>query len=127
MQKLHELIIPIRTVSELNSREHWTAKHKRAKKQKSAVKNKFFLLKIDKVDTVRLTRFGKRLLDDDNLQASFKAIRDQIADCLHPGLAPGQADKFFNWQYAQEIAKNYSIRIELYSSIYSSQEWITAH
>lgn len=50
---------------------------------------------------VTLTRFGVRLLDFDNLVASFKHVRDAVADYIHPGLMPGQADNDPNitWAY----------------------------
>jgi hypothetical protein len=51
---------------------------------------------------VSMTRFGVRTLDFDNLVASFKHVRDAVADYIHPGLIPGQADNDPNitWVYA---------------------------
>lgn len=68
---------------------------------------------------VVLTRLSKRFLDQgDNLPMAFKYIRDQVADCLLPGLAIGQADAspLITWEYAQEKRALQGIRIEIYSA-----------
>lgn len=47
---------------------------------------------------------GMRAYDDDNLVASYKGVRDIIADLLVPGLEPGQADAAVHglrWEYGQ--------------------------
>jgi hypothetical protein len=64
-----------------------------------------------------LTRLGARKLDDDNLRAAFKWIRDACAEMLIPGRAVGQADDDvrIQWEYAQEIKKPNGIRIEVKS------------
>lgn len=100
--------LPIRTVSpNQKRREHWATQARRAKSERAA----FFLLTprvgIGAGLIVRLTRFGKRLLDDDNLAGSFKAIRDGIADRL--GVKDN--DPRIKWTYAQEIHKQYSVRV----------------
>lgn len=120
MNKILEWHIPIRTVSEANCSEHWTKKNKRHHLQKDWIKLYFKKQKnIPSLPlTIKLTRLAKKTLDaDDNLRMSFKWIKDYIADCLIPGLAPGQADddKRLTWQYEQEIAKSYGIIITFYS------------
>lgn len=108
-------LLPIKTISESNSTEHWSKKHKRHKKQQKAIWWQFVSTKpqISLPCTVYLIRLGKKLLDDDNLAISFKWIRDAIADNLIPGLAPGQADSDprITWQYKQENAKSNGIKI----------------
>lgn len=66
--------------------------------------------------TVRLTRGGKRKLDDDNLQVAFKYIRDEIASFILPGLPRGHADDDpkIKWEYAQEINKIYYCKVEFF-------------
>ena len=101
---LKEIVIPIRTVSESNMREHWSAKHRRHKKQKGIVL--MYLRHNGEIQlpcTVKMIRRSKRMLDDDNLIGSMKAVRDAIADFIIPGLAPGRADdnKTIRWQYDQ--------------------------
>lgn len=106
-------MIPIKTVSEANCSEHWTQKHKRHKNQKLKIKL-YLLHQIKNIKLpciIKLTRVGKRKLDDDNLPPSLKYVRDAIADLIFPGLAAGQADndKRLIWQYDQMTAKDYAI------------------
>lgn len=67
--------------------------------------------------TVHLTRIGPKKLDsDDNLNISFKAIRDAIAAKL--GVDDGEDDKI-NFVYHQEPCKvrRYSIIVEIVSNL----------
>ncbi len=119
MKKVKEWILPIKTVSELNSTEHWTKKYRRKKTQgylifyewnQNPPKLKFPL-------HIILTRLSARQLDiGDNLPAAFKAIRDMLANLIFPGLAAGQADsdQRISWEYKQEKSKGYNVKIELY-------------
>ena len=122
MTKILELNISgLRTISEANSREHWAKKHKRAKMQKNAV-TAFWNLSPKGVSLpchVKLTRIAPRALDEgDNLPASFKHIRDALADLIKPGHRPGMADSKgdISWEYAQckEKPKYYAIKIEIF-------------
>ena len=85
--------IPIRTVSEMNQREHWKARYRRKKVQQKITQ--LFLPKKTPtgVHRISLTRVAPRAFDPDNLAASFKNIIDTICDWLKPGLAPGQSDR----------------------------------
>jgi hypothetical protein len=59
---------------------------------------------------VTLTRFGKRLLDGDNLSGStMKAIRDGVQDAY----AVDDADPRYEWRYRQEKSKDYGVGIEI--------------
>lgn len=86
------------------AKDRWT-KAKLVKGQKKVIwaylmkENKFISLPC----TVHLIRHGIKEMDFDNLVASFKHIRDAIADHIHPGLQPGQADNDPNitWIYEQ--------------------------
>lgn len=73
----------LRTVSELNQREHWSARHKRASMQKAATRVKLRGKACPKDfsrATVTMTRVAPHRLDDgDNLQSSMKHVRDAIA------------------------------------------------
>ena len=108
-------VIPIRTVSEANSREHWRAKHKRAQSQRQVVKmvlyNHRFKLPGHDNYVVTLTRIAQRQLDGDNLQRSFKAIRDQVA--VEIGVDDGS--KRITWQYEQKkgAPKEYAVKVEV--------------
>ena len=97
----------LRTVSEANSSEHWTAKRKRHLQQQFFVRQilKPFQGKITLPCKVTLTRLGGKSLDaHDNLRMAFKYIVDEIADFLCPGKKKGQADddKRIEWFYSQE-------------------------
>ena len=109
--------LPMALPSVANLREHWTAKAKRTKAQRSAVllamptrklaRERNWLAINGKV-VVSLTRISPRELDDDNLASAFKGIRDQVAAQL--GL--DDRDKRVAWVYAQERGKQ-SVRIEV--------------
>ncbi len=118
-------ILPIKIISEPNTNHHWSVKYKRGKEQKKQIWLAFYndQPKIRLPCEVTLTRIGPRKLDEDNLIASFKAVRDEIADHLIPGKKPGQADSDFRitWDYKQEPSKNilsknkYWIKVEILS------------
>ena len=50
---------------------------------------------------ITLIACRRRLIDDDNLTASLKFLRDAVADSLLPGMHAGRADAFFVWEYGQ--------------------------
>jgi len=108
--------LSIESVSENNSREHWSKKHKRHRSQKRQIAL-FFLKEKPPVSLpceIRLTRISPRFLDDDNLSGALKWIRDAIADQLIPGKAAGRADddKRITWTYKQEKGHPQAIKIE---------------
>lgn len=98
--------LPIRLVSEANSREHWAKKAKRTKATRCAV----FLALCAKGHrgglaaspvaraTVHIVRIAPRGFDDDNMVRSAKAVRDSVAEYL--GL-DDRTDRI-RWTYAQE-------------------------
>ena len=59
--------------------------------------------------TVKLVRLAPRIMDDDNVQASLKYLRDAVADVL------GSRDNnpLIHWQYGQEKSQRVGVRIEL--------------
>lgn len=115
-QKL-DVVLPIRTLSEMNNRDHYMVRAKRFKAQKTFIKFSIGhkLKNIELPCVIELTRIGKRNLDEDNLASSFKAIVDQICDCILPGLAPGQSDsnEKIKIVYKQEKGKEYAIRVNI--------------
>ncbi len=120
MQKRYEWHLDIKTISEANSSEHWSAKHKRHRLQKKKIMWHWLIEKPEmKLPCkIKLSRVAPRLLDDDNLLSSMKFLRDALADRIHPGLAPGRADddKRITWLYFQEQGepKKYSVKIEIH-------------
>lgn len=113
-----EITLPLRTVSEANSSEHWSRKSKRHNTQKELVK---WQLKNKKPPNqtpveITLTRIAPRYMDYSNLVSSFKYIEDACAEYFHPGLAPGRADGFgdisFIHKQLKGNPKEYKIKIE---------------
>ncbi len=108
---LLEFEVPIQTVSEANRRDHWATRAKRARRQRMsawqctiyAAHRWGVVLDICRAvrATVTLTRFSSRRLDDDNMRAAMKAVRDGIADALH--VDDGSDDVI--WRYAQGAGK----------------------
>lgn len=106
------ILVPIRTVSALNSREHWQQRSRRVKKEREtvawylatrAVKPALPLI-------VTLTRLGpSNGLDDDNLAGSCKSVRDQIAQWLG---VDDRKSEVVRYRYAQERAKEWGVRIQ---------------
>jgi crossover junction endodeoxyribonuclease RusA len=115
-----EFEIKVRTVSEANNREHWGAKARRAKQQRGlaalvirqAINAGYIVprtIAMSEKTEIKLTRVGKRKLDSDNLARSCKAVRDGIADAI--GIDDG--DERLEWIYAQEIGKEYAVRVSI--------------
>lgn len=115
-----KLKLPIKTVNEANSREHWHKKSVRHTVQKSAI---LYLLR-GKIDEsflpciIKLTRIAPRKLDKwDNLPMSFKWILDAITSLLVPDKAIGQSDSDPRIQVEYEQIKGeineYAIEVEI--------------
>ena len=113
--KLH---IEMKTVSELNQREHWGATHRRRSAQRSLVAWSFKLSDEKPPPfpvVVKLTRIAPRALDrGDNLNSSMKAIRDEVAKQL--GI--DDADPRVIWQYDQRKGdvREQAVEIEIVNS-----------
>lgn len=107
--------VPMKVISEANSRDFWAKSHMRKKAQKGVIGLLLPSYGIEKRFPVEITmiRKGKKLLDDDNLQSAFKYIRDAIADYFIPNLRPGMADSRpgFTWKYDQEISDHYGFTV----------------
>jgi|ERR1700722_3085104 len=126
-----EYVIPIRTVSEANSSEHWTKKSKRHKQQQFFVRASFSKLKepISVPCTVVLTRQAPRALDEqDNLRMALKWIADEISDFIFPEklkfymnkkgkIVPmkgrSDSDVRIKWDYKQEKSSKYAVKVEI--------------
>lgn len=100
--------VPILTVSEANMREHWAAKAKRAKSQRSDMYTFLMAFAKSVKDCARphhkskwvvaIKRVGIRRLDDDNLAGSAKHVRDEIAAWMGCDDGP---DGPITWSYDQ--------------------------
>lgn len=105
--------LPIRTQSEANKREHWSKRHKRLSAHRAVTKIAMRNIETEYMSAppyvVKMTRIGKKLLDDDNLAGSFKGVRDGVAEAFR--LDDG--DERFRWIYAQEIGREYKIVVAI--------------
>lgn len=88
MQTLKALYLelPIKTVSEMNRRDHWSAVHKRKAGQRYETsiewKKAVHGQKVALPCRVVLTRIAPKVLDSDNLASALKAVRDEVANQL---------------------------------------------
>lgn len=112
--------IPLKTVSEANSREHWIKKSARHKLQRNAVAAiiKPHVYKISVPCKIKLIRISPRKLDlGDNLPMAFKSIKDQLGEmiCNEKVKGRGDGDDRILWEYNQERGKpkEYAVRIEI--------------
>lgn len=96
--------IPVVTVSESNSHEHWRGRQRRAKDQRTAVWGTWRVVnpRVTLPVLVRLVRVSPRELDDDNLRGALKHVRDEVAAQL--GL-PDDRDPRVRWDYGQRKGK----------------------
>jgi hypothetical protein len=111
--------VPVKTVSELNQREHWAVKNKRKQLQQlevmAVLNNNLRGRSVQLPCLVKLTRIGPRKLDEgDNLSSAFKGIRDQIAKQL--GADDGDTDTI-RFEYAQMPIgmREYGVRVTINS------------
>ena len=117
--KAIKITIPIELKSEMNIRKkHWGVEHGRVKALKKAIQHfcgPFDLKSISLPVRVTLCRHSPRKLDFDNLVGCFKPIRDQIADLIIPGKAPGRADNHpdLHFEYGQEKSKEKYVSISI--------------
>ena len=103
-------LIPIKTVTGLNAREHHMTRARRVKAERVAT-----ALVVKPFPTpciVRLVRLSPALADDDNLPGACKAIRDEIAKLCGCGDSPRDP---ITWVYAQERVKRgqFGIKVEM--------------
>jgi hypothetical protein len=110
-----EILLPIRTESELNRRDHWAAAAARKKAQRNEVEVEWARLckgvRFQLPAVVVLTRIGAQALDSDNLSSSFKAIRDQIAETL--GVDDGSEMIRFEYRQIVDRRYGYGVKIEI--------------
>lgn len=117
--------VPIRTVSEANTRGHWAAKARRAKEHRTTCRL-VCGAPLAKYRTglrdghvrrlnIRLTRVAPRTLDDDNLHSALKSARDGVADAL--GLTD-DSDVRVAWVYAQvQRPMTYAVEVTAWSEV----------
>lgn len=131
-----EFVVPMRTKSEGNMRENWRAKAARAKKQRDATRWVMLALP-STLHAVRswlawdvtFTRIGRGEMDEgDNLNGSFKAIRDELTTQLKlgkwsvpkrkgvvPRFLPDDRSPRISFRYEQNVsrANEYAVRVRV--------------
>lgn len=105
--------IPIRIESEPNVRCHWAERARRTREHRGSA---FYALKAAKAPftmpvVITLTRIAPRELDDDNLRAGFKGLRDGIADWFQVN----DRTPLIRWEYAQRRGepKQYAAEVKI--------------
>lgn len=103
------ILLPIRVESVSNLREHWAARHRRAKAHRKAA----MVVPVHPLPcVVTLTRIAPRALDShDNLRSGFKALADGIAKRL----GVDDADPRVEWRYAQRkgAPRQYAVVVQI--------------
>lgn len=107
-----------KTVSEMNSREHWGARNRRKQDQQEAVAvamiNALRGRKVELPCTVKLIRIGPKKMDNDNLAGAMKHCQDQIARQL--GVDDGDESKVRFYHYQMPVgSRDYAIKVEITS------------
>lgn len=96
------VFVPLKTVSEMNAREHWSVRFRRKKEQQKAVKYALIFAGVpvvmDGPVSITLQRIGGRRMDKDNLASSMKHVQDAVAKHLHMD----DGDERIAWEYRQK-------------------------
>lgn len=118
------IFLPIKVKSP-NIKEHWAVRMRRTKEQRWLTKTKVesdlkampktaeWVLGDKHRLEVTLKRAGVRFMDEDNLEAALKPIRDGVADALFPNVKQANRDNHsgIQWSYGQEKAKKRDVGI----------------
>lgn len=109
-----EFVVPVRTFSLMNSRDHWGEKANAAKRQRDATALMWIVAGRPMVRLpaeVTLTRIAPKSLDDDNLRGAGKHVRDEIAKCI----GVDDRDPRVTWRYAQAkgAPHEYAMKVEI--------------
>jgi hypothetical protein len=107
----------LKTRSLTNQHTHWRVKDDQARTQRNAVKFAWLAwcgdrrLQLGETAEVDMVRIAPGELDDDNLPAALKSVRDEIAKQL----GVDDRDKRVRWQCHQERGRRgeYSVRIRV--------------
>jgi len=107
------LKLPIKTVSEANSRQHWRVRNERkqAQQKEFMVGWRNLKVKVKLPCEVTFTRYASRLLDDDNLRSAFKGIRDALAKEI--GIDDGSSLVKFDYKQEKLPKREYFISVEI--------------
>jgi hypothetical protein len=104
--------LPLRLLSEANTRGHWAVRAKRVRAQRGLVRLVLTAKQTKPPSaplTVTITRLGPGMLDGDNLVSSCKAVRDGVADYL--GIDDGSP--LVTWHYRQARERLWACRVDV--------------
>lgn len=104
--------VPVRTVSEMNARDHWTRRNARRAMQHEMVRLVMSRAVVEPPCVVTMTRVTRRgnLLDDDNLASAMKFCRDAIAKII--GVDDGDRSRV-TWVRGQARGESVGVRVEI--------------
>lgn len=118
------VVVPIRTISAANAREHWAVRARRVRAERQATAWALAQIGctpaqraeiVTRCPVVRITRLigpRGRELDDDNLCSAMKGLRDEVAHWL----GADDADKRIAWVYAQQQRdEQWGVRVEVFA------------
>lgn len=113
-----EFEIPTSLPSVANLRESWHAKARRAKKHRRdaallcgmSASHRLLNGVRARGATITLVRVGARRIDDDNLAAAFKAVRDGLADALRID----DGSRLLRWSYDQRTGQPDTVHVAIY-------------
>ncbi len=110
-----ELIVPLITISEANTSEHWRKSAARHKRQKGIIKLHWIKIRnlVSLPCKMQLIRLAPRSLDFANLCMSLKWVEDSCAEELTGNYVPGRADgdPRIKTTFSQEKCKEYGVKI----------------
>lgn len=105
---MKSVMLPLRIESVANKREHWAKRHRRTKAHREAA---IAIPTHPLPCSVTLIRIAPRMLDGDNLQSGFKALRDGIADRL--GVKDNDPRVQWNYRQVRGDPRQYAVHIIL--------------
>lgn len=106
------IIVPLRTRSEMNLREHWSKRSRRMANHRAVayLRLSAALMSVLPVPAiVTMVRIAPRQLDDDNLRGALKGVRDGVADAF--GL--DDRDPRIRWRYEQRRGNKMEYAVEI--------------
>lgn len=100
----------LRLDATLNARAHWSQTARKRAKERAVIDAA--LAHVNRTEgpwRITISRIGPRRMDDDNVTASAKGVRDAVARWL--GIDDG--DERATWITRAEVARGYAVRVQV--------------